>query len=80
MVRIGAERREGELSHLRLADDHGAGHPQAPDYGRVGRGRRLAAQPCTYRCRSLPMAISAMPSTSETTAPEEDPPGARLRS
>ena len=28
---------------------------------------------------SLPMAISAMPSTSETTAPEEDPPGARLR-
>ena len=29
---------------------------------------------------SLPIAISAIPSTTETTAPEEDPPGIRVRS
>ena len=43
-VRIGAERREGEFGHLRLADDDRAGRPQALDDGRVGCGRRLAAQ------------------------------------
>jgi hypothetical protein len=43
-VRVGADRREGEFSHRRLADDDCAGTAQALDnHGVFGRRRRIAA-------------------------------------
>ena len=37
-MRIGANAGEGEFAHVGLGDDHRAGHAQALDHRRIGRG------------------------------------------
>ena len=39
-MRIGADAGEGELGHVGLGDDHGAGRAQPPHDRRIGGGRR----------------------------------------
>ena len=42
-MRIDADAGEGELAHVGLGDDHGAGRAQPPHHRRVGRGRRRSS-------------------------------------